>query len=83
MVIHVINASSRAYPMLLFAHLKIYVWSPLVYIPFDRYGLYPAIEMAGISPAFVLKINNKDYHSGLGTLAAVNTSNGVGSKTSV
>jgi hypothetical protein len=25
-------------------------------IPFDRYGLYPAFEKAGISPDFVLKM---------------------------
>jgi hypothetical protein len=41
--------------MLLFSHLRIYVWSPLVYIPFDRHGPYPAFEKAGISPDFVLK----------------------------
>lgn len=35
--------------------MVIYVWSPLVYIPFDRCGLYPAFEKAGISPDFVLK----------------------------
>jgi len=57
-VIHVIDTSPRAYPMLLFAHLKIYVWSPLVYIPFDRHGLYPPIEIGGISPATILKKRN-------------------------
>ena len=41
--------------MLLFSHIGIYVWSTLVYIPFDRHGLYPAFEKAGISPDFVLK----------------------------
>ena len=54
MVIYVIDTSSCTHPMLLFSHLKIYVWSPLVYVPFDKYGLYPSIEMEGIGPDFAL-----------------------------
>jgi hypothetical protein len=32
-----------------------------VYIPFDRHGLYPAFEKAGISPDFVLKMGRSGY----------------------
>ena len=60
MVIHVIDTSSYTHPMLLLSHLKIYVWSPLVYVPIDRYGLYPAFEKAGISPDFVLNLPVQD-----------------------
>lgn len=55
MVIHVVYASPRAHPMLLFRHSNLYIWSPHVYIPIDRYGLYPTTEVAGISPDSVLK----------------------------
>jgi hypothetical protein len=55
MVVHVIDTTSRTHPMLLFSHLKIYIWLPLIYIYFDRHGLYPVFEKAGISPDSVLK----------------------------
>jgi hypothetical protein len=50
-IIHVIHAASSTYPMLLFGHIELYIWSSYVYECIDRYGLYHAFEKAGISPA--------------------------------
>jgi hypothetical protein len=54
MIIHIIDASSCAYPMLLFSHPEQCIWSPYKYKHIDKYGLYPTFEKAGISPDVVL-----------------------------